>query len=341
MPPADATPASVGAAEATLPAPCTALIILDGWGLAPAGAGNAVSLASTPVFDELWERYPHTQLTACGRAVGLPAGQMGNSEVGHLNLGAGSVVMQDLTRIDHATEHGELGSNTVISNALAAAERVHLIGLVSDGGVHSGFAHLEALIRLAAERGVPDLVLHALEKFGDDGYSGFLTFNRFHQRAFFSADVAAGADKHFEIEAEFTAKNFLAEQARVIATADFFAKGFFLLCVFMADVEDAALSSRNKAGDEHAFDDKVRQMSHDKAVFDRARFAFVGIANDVFHGIGLLAQQSQGGQQEGSAGDVSGQRAGVRPDLAAAVSAADAGAVSDYVGVPESLLAVR
>src|SRR5438309_2970816 len=131
MPPADAPPSSP---EPTLPAPCAALVVLDGWGLAPDGPGNAVSLANTPVFDELWERYPHTQLTACGRAVGLPAGQMGNSEVGHLNLGAGSVVMQDLTRIDHAAEHGELGSNTVISNALAAAERVHLIGLVSDGG---------------------------------------------------------------------------------------------------------------------------------------------------------------------------------------------------------------
>ena len=78
------------------------LVVLDGWGLAPDGPGNAVSLAETPVFDELWGAYPHTQLTACGRAVGLPEGQMGNSEVGHLNLGAGAVVRQDLTRIDDA-----------------------------------------------------------------------------------------------------------------------------------------------------------------------------------------------------------------------------------------------
>jgi 2,3-bisphosphoglycerate-independent phosphoglycerate mutase len=144
-----------------LPAPRAALIILDGWGIAPAGPGNAVSLAKHPVFDELWDAYPHTQLTACGRAVGLPEGQMGNSEVGHLNLGAGTVVMQDLTRIDLAVERGELSSNEVMRDAFTAAERVHLIGLISDGGVHSGWAHIEALIRLGAELGVPDLVLHA------------------------------------------------------------------------------------------------------------------------------------------------------------------------------------
>ena len=144
-----------------LPAPAAALIILDGWGLAPAGPGNAVSLASTPVFDELWSTYPHTELTACGRAVGLPSGQMGNSEVGHLNLGAGAVVMQDLTRIDLAVEHGELAGNEVLRHAFADAPRVHLIGLVSDGGVHSGFTHLEALIRMGSAMGVPDLVLHA------------------------------------------------------------------------------------------------------------------------------------------------------------------------------------
>jgi 2,3-bisphosphoglycerate-independent phosphoglycerate mutase len=144
-----------------LPAASAALIVLDGWGLAPAGPGNAISLADTPVFDELWSSYPHTQLTACGRAVGLPEGQMGNSEVGHLNLGAGAVVKQDLTKIDEAASSGELGSIPVLREACGAAERVHLIGLVSDGGVHSGWLHLEALIRLGASLAVPDLVLHA------------------------------------------------------------------------------------------------------------------------------------------------------------------------------------
>ncbi len=144
-----------------LPAKAAALIVLDGWGLAPEGPGNAVSLASTPVFDQLWSGFPHTTLTACGRAVGLPEGQMGNSEVGHLNLGAGAVVVQDLTRIDGAVEDGTLAENAALREAFRSAERVHLIGLVSDGGVHSGFRHLEALIAMAASLGVPDLVLHA------------------------------------------------------------------------------------------------------------------------------------------------------------------------------------
>jgi 2,3-bisphosphoglycerate-independent phosphoglycerate mutase len=136
-------------------------VILDGWGLAAPGPGNAVALADTPVFDELWSTYPHTQLEASGRSVGLPDGQMGNSEVGHLNLGAGAVVAQDLTRIDEAVADGSLRENEVLRAVFAGADRVHLLGLVSDGGVHSGFGHLEALVRMAAELGVKDLVIHA------------------------------------------------------------------------------------------------------------------------------------------------------------------------------------
>jgi 2,3-bisphosphoglycerate-independent phosphoglycerate mutase len=141
----------------SLPAPGCALVVLDGWGLAPDGPGNAVALADTPVFDALWARYPHTQLTACGRAVGLPDGQMGNSEVGHLNLGAGSVLRQDLTRIDDAVEDGSLADNEVLQSALRNHERVHLVGLVSDGGVHSSLEHLRAL----AEMALGDVVVHA------------------------------------------------------------------------------------------------------------------------------------------------------------------------------------
>ncbi len=144
-----------------LPAKSCVLVVLDGWGLAPDGPGNAISLADTPVFDELWSAYPHSQLIACGRAVGLPEGQMGNSEVGHMNLGAGAVVVQDLTRIDEAAESGEFESNEVLRKAFSDAPRVHLIGLVSDGGVHSGWEHLQALIRLGASLDVSDLVLHA------------------------------------------------------------------------------------------------------------------------------------------------------------------------------------
>src|ERR1700755_934681 len=143
----------------TLPVPRAVLVVLDGWGLAPPGPGNAVELADTPVFDALWAKSPHTQLTAGGRAVGLPEGQMGNSEVGHLNLGAGAVVKQDLTRIDEAVEDGTLGDNAELAAPRTGFERVHLIGLVSDGGVHSGLTHLEALIALAGAHGVPEVVV--------------------------------------------------------------------------------------------------------------------------------------------------------------------------------------
>jgi 2,3-bisphosphoglycerate-independent phosphoglycerate mutase len=144
-----------------LPVRGAVLIVLDGWGLAPDGPGNAIYRARTPVFDKLWSKYPHTRLAASGRAVGLPDDQMGNSEVGHLSLGAGAVVMQDLTRIDDAARSGRLAENRVLRDALSGAERVHLIGLVSDGGVHSGFVQLQAIIRLGAQLGIPDLVLHA------------------------------------------------------------------------------------------------------------------------------------------------------------------------------------
>jgi 2,3-bisphosphoglycerate-independent phosphoglycerate mutase len=156
---------SLPAGPARLPAPCAALIVLDGWGIAPPSPGNAVSLARTPVFDELWQRYPHAMLETSGRAVGLPDGQMGNSEVGHLNLGAGAVVRQDLVRIDDAVAAGSaaggLASNEVLAAALTDSTRVHLIGLVSDGGVHSSLAHLLALVELAQAHAVPDLVIHA------------------------------------------------------------------------------------------------------------------------------------------------------------------------------------
>jgi len=138
-----------------------ALVILDGWGLAPDGPGNAVSLADTPVFDDLWSRHAHTTLTAKGEAVGLPEGQMGNSEVGHLNLGAGAIVPQDLARIDKAVEDGSLADNEVLQAALKDAPRVHLIGLVSTGGVHSSDRHLKALVEIAGKAGVEDLVVHA------------------------------------------------------------------------------------------------------------------------------------------------------------------------------------
>src|SRR5271155_6249242 len=139
---------SISSGAHGLPAPSACLVVLDGWGLAEPGPGNAVSLARTPIFDELWGTFPHTTLTASGPAVGLPEGQMGNSEVGHLNLGAGAVVRQDLVRIDDAVADGALAQNEMLRAAFAEAERGALLGLVSDGGVHSSLAHLRALIEL-------------------------------------------------------------------------------------------------------------------------------------------------------------------------------------------------
>ncbi|WP_298032193.1 2,3-bisphosphoglycerate-independent phosphoglycerate mutase [uncultured Desulfovibrio sp.] len=137
----------------------TLLLILDGWGLAAPGPGNAPSLAPTPNLDDLNARCPHARLTASGRAVGLPEGYMGNSEVGHLNIGAGRVVYQDMTRIDVTLEDGTFAANPVLGNLLAAVKksggRLHLAGLLSDGGVHSHIRHLKALCDMAAHADVP------------------------------------------------------------------------------------------------------------------------------------------------------------------------------------------
>ncbi len=141
------------------------LMILDGFGLAPAGPGNAVALAHTPNFDTYWQTQPHTELQASGRAVGLPDGQMGNSEVGHLNLGAGRVVEQSLTYIQSQIEDGTLFENPVLNAVYDATAKsggaLHLMGLVSDGGVHSDIEHLFALLDLAALKGTGPVYVHA------------------------------------------------------------------------------------------------------------------------------------------------------------------------------------
>jgi len=131
----------------------TALIILDGWGIAPEGPGNCVRLAKTPVSDRLARTCPATTLVTSGRAVGLPEGQMGNSEVGHLTLGSGRVIAQDLVRIGDAIEDGSFFESPVLREALAGARRVHVLGLASDGGVHSDITHMEALAEAARRAG--------------------------------------------------------------------------------------------------------------------------------------------------------------------------------------------
>jgi 2,3-bisphosphoglycerate-independent phosphoglycerate mutase len=140
--------------------PLVALVILDGWGIAPAGPGNAVELADTPMFDRLLLEYPHSQLIASGEAVGLPAGQMGNSEVGHLTIGSGRILDQDFQRVNRAIESGAFFENEALVSAFRRARErgadVHLLGLVSYGGVHSHIDHLRALLDLARREGMSE-----------------------------------------------------------------------------------------------------------------------------------------------------------------------------------------
>ena len=142
------------------------LVVLDGWGINSERDHNAIALGRTPAYTELLERFPHGALVTSGEAVGLPAGQMGNSEVGHMNLGAGRVVYQDLTRIDRSIRDGDFFENPALTSAMARCGRdrhaMHLVGLVSRGGVHSHLRHLSALVELARREGVTRLFVHAL-----------------------------------------------------------------------------------------------------------------------------------------------------------------------------------
>jgi 2,3-bisphosphoglycerate-independent phosphoglycerate mutase len=128
------------------------LVVLDGWGCAPPGPGNAADLADTPVFDRLWAELPHTTLKASGEAVGLPPGQMGNSEVGHLTIGSGRILYQDLMRVNKAIEDGTFFESPALRGAFERGRTVHLLGLVSQGGVHSHVDHLRALLRFAPDK---------------------------------------------------------------------------------------------------------------------------------------------------------------------------------------------
>lgn len=142
------------------------LMILDGWGINPDPANNAVAQARTPNLDRLLAEYPHTRIRTSGMAVGLPDGQMGNSEVGHLNLGAGRIVYQDLTRITKSIQDGDFFTNPVLLDCISSVKkrggRLHLAGLLSDGGVHSHNTHLYALLALAKQQGVTDTFVHCL-----------------------------------------------------------------------------------------------------------------------------------------------------------------------------------
>ncbi len=157
------------------------LLVLDGWGLREAREGNAIKLARTPAYSELIERFPHSSLLASGEAVGLPAGQMGNSEVGHITMGAGRVVYQDLTRIDKSIRDGEFFERPALVEAMKRCEggrhALHLVGLVSPNGIHSHTRHLYALVEMAARRGIDRLFVQAFTDGRDtspNGGAGFV-----------------------------------------------------------------------------------------------------------------------------------------------------------------------
>ena len=163
------------------------LAILDGWGYSEDPEDNAIRAAKTPVMDALWREYPHTLIAASGGAVGLPEGQMGNSEVGHLTIGSGRIIRQELVRIGQAVQDGSLGRNPALNaladQLLAHGGRLHLVGLCSDGGVHSHVEHLGGLLRWAAARGLREVCIHVITDGRDTApNSAALFLERIHQQ---------------------------------------------------------------------------------------------------------------------------------------------------------------
>src|SRR5690554_124504 len=160
----------------------TALIILDGFALREEKEGNAVAQANKPNFDRYWNEYPHATLTACGEAVGLPEGQMGNSEVGHMNIGAGRIVYQSLTRVNLAIREGEFFENKTFINAMNHVKekgtKLHIYGLLSDGGIHSHIEHMFALVKMAKDHGLEKVYIHGFLDGRDVGPTSAETYIR-------------------------------------------------------------------------------------------------------------------------------------------------------------------
>lgn len=171
-----------------------ALIVIDGWGYSPRREGNAIALADTPFYDEISENYPQTLLEASGTRVGLPAGVMGNSEVGHLNIGAGRVIRMDVSRVDHEIVTGAFFQNEVLLAAIDSAVKkhksLHLMGLLSDGQVHSSQQHLYALVRLAKQRGLDRIFIHCFLDGRDTSPSSAVSYVRALQNEI--AEIGAG-----------------------------------------------------------------------------------------------------------------------------------------------------
>ena len=183
------------------------LIILDGWGYAPPSKSNAISLARKPTFDKLLREFPNTLIQTSGRAVGLPVGQMGNSEVGHLNIGAGRVVYMDITRLDLMIENGELFKHPLLLEAMKQARvngrRLHFIGLLSDGGVHSHENHLYALLEMAKQNGVECAFVHAFLDGRDtppDSGAGYLEKLQQKMREYGIGKIASVCGRYYAMD---------------------------------------------------------------------------------------------------------------------------------------------
>ena len=181
------------------------LIILDGWGIGDQTPADAVYQAKTPYMDHLMSHYPSSKLSACGEAVGLPEGQMGNSEVGHLNIGAGRIVYQELSRINNAIQDRSFFTNQTLLDALDYASKnhckIHLLGLVSHGGVHSAFNHLEALIDLCAEKEAKKVFIHAITDGRDcDPKSAITDFKALEQRLTSNIKIASVIGRYYAMD---------------------------------------------------------------------------------------------------------------------------------------------
>src|SRR5437016_573940 len=181
------------------------ITILDGWGYSPVAEGNAIAAARKPAYDRLLREYPNTLVNTSGPAVGLPEGQMGNSEVGHLNIGAGRIIQMDVTRIDQMIGSGELFSNPVLRSAMhhARNRRLHLMGLLSDGGVHSMNTHLYALIEMAKREGVTDVCVHCFTDGRDtppESGAGFIEALQQEMRRIGVGRIAAVSGRYYAMD---------------------------------------------------------------------------------------------------------------------------------------------
>lgn len=178
------------------------LVIMDGWGLGQVQKADAIQNANTPFVSSLYSKYPNSTLVTCGEAVGLPDGQMGNSEVGHLNLGAGRIVYQELQRINVAVRDGSFAKNEILLNAIAAAKQnnkpLHLLGLVSDGGVHSHINHLKAVCSVCKEQGLTNVFIHAFTDGRDtDPKSGLAFLKELQQHLDTSTGIIASVSGRY------------------------------------------------------------------------------------------------------------------------------------------------